>query len=166
MAHELVPLKLGDPPTKEELEKMAALAAGKMPTGPNLWAARILAEMKAGKQFARSYPYPVQAWQLGGKQLWITLGGEVVVDYSLRFKAEFGPKTWVAGYANDVMAYIPSARVLFEDKPPRGSPRWGYEGNTSMYVYGQPAHRWADDVEHAIAGSVQRLVREVRGDPK
>ncbi len=54
------------------------------------------------------------------------------------------------------------ARVLNEDKPPRASSRWGYEGNTSMYVYGQPAHRWADDVEHTIALSVQNLVKQVK----
>jgi hypothetical protein len=103
----------------------------------------------------------VQAWQLGGKQLWIALGGEVVIDYALRFKREFGADTWVAGYVNDVMAYIPSARVLAEDKPPRASGRSGYEGNTSMYVYGQPAHRWGDDVEELIAGAVKKLVTEV-----
>jgi hypothetical protein len=42
------------------------------------------------------------------------LGGEVVVDYSLRLKKELGPDLWVMGYANDVMAYIPSLRVLKE----------------------------------------------------
>lgn len=161
-AHELVPLKLGDAPTIEELEKMAVVPAGKQPNTQTKWAARLLADLKAGKPLARDYPYPVQAWRLGGRQLWIALGGEVVVDYALRFKAEFGPDTWVAGYANDVMAYIPSARVLAEDKPPRLPGRSGYEGNTSMYVYGQPAHRWADDVEWTIAESVRRVVGQVR----
>ena len=33
----------------------------------------------------------------------------MVVDYSLRFKAEYGwDTTWVAGYSNDVMGYIAS----------------------------------------------------------
>jgi hypothetical protein len=31
-----------------------------------------------------------------------------------------------------------------------------------MYVYGQPAHRWADDVEDRIALSVHRLVTQVK----
>ncbi len=162
MAHELVSLKYGDTPTAAELEQLALVPAGKQPTTLSRWAARLLADTKAGKQLPRAYPYPVQAWHLGGQQLWIALGGEVVVDYALRFKAEFGPQTWVAGYANDVMAYIPSARVLAEDKPPRAPGRSGYEGNTSMYVYGQPAHRWADDVEHTIAESVRKLVAQVR----
>jgi len=161
-AHEFATLKLGDAPTVDELEKMAVVPAGKQPSTQTKWAARLLADLKAGKQLARAYPYPVQAWRLGGRQLWIALGGEGVVDYALRFKAEFGPDTWVAGYANDVMAYIPSARVLAEDKPPRLPGRSGYEGNTSMYVYGQPAHRWADDVEWTIAESVRRVVGQVR----
>ena len=38
------------------------------------------------------------------------MGGEVVVDYSLGFKKQFGDDVWVAGYCNDVMAYIPSLR--------------------------------------------------------
>jgi neutral ceramidase len=161
-AHELASLKLGDTPGIAELETLATVPPGKQPSTQSRWAARLLAEVKAGRQLARTYPYPVQVWQLGGKQLWITLGGEVVVDYALRFKREFGAGTWVAGYVNDVMAYIPSARVLAEDKPPRAPGRSGYEGNTSMYVYGQPAHRWADDVEDVIAGSVQRLVTQVK----
>jgi hypothetical protein len=162
MAHEFATLKYGDAPTIAELEQLIAAAAGKPPTTLSKWATRLLAELKAGKELPRTYPYPVQAWRLGGKQLWITLGGEVVVDYALRFKAEFGADTWVAGYANDVMAYIPSARVLAEDKLPRAPGRSGYEGNTSMYVYGQPAHYWADDVEWTIAESVRRVVGQVR----
>ena len=120
-------------------------------------AKRLLAELDAGKPFQREYPYPVQVWSLGG-QRWIALGGEVVVDYALRFKAEYGTGTWVAGYCNDVMAYIPSRGVLMEDVPPRASKRWGYEGNTSMMVYGLPAHRWADDVEDVIGFAVRRLL--------
>jgi len=31
-----------------------------------------------------------------------------------------------------------------------------------MYVYGQPAHRWADDVEHTISESVRKLMAQVK----
>jgi neutral ceramidase len=161
-AHELVSLNFGTALTVAELETLAVLKPGAQPSTLSRWAARLLAEAKAGKTFPRAYPYPVQVWQLGGQQLWIALGGEVVVDYALRFKREFGAETWVAGYVNDVMAYIPSARVLAEDKPASAGGRSGYEGNTSMYVYGQPAHRWGDEVEEQIAGSVQRLVTQAR----
>ena len=87
-----------------------------------------------------TYPYPVQLWKLDGLT-WIFLGGEVVVDYSLRIKRNLGSsQTWVSAYCNDVMAYIPSKRVLNEG---------GYEGATAMVYYGQPSP-WAEQVEEAI----------------
>ncbi len=86
------------------------------------------------------------------------MGGEVVVDYALRFKSEFGKSTWVTGYCNDVMAYIPSLRVLDEDSPPRS----GYEGNTSMIVYGVPAHRWAPSIEDRISSTVAEMVKDIQ----
>ena len=114
-------------------------------------AERLLKELDEGRSFASSYPYPVQAWKLGGDQLWITLGGEVVVDYSLRFKSTYGPKTWVSGYTNDVMSYIPSRRVWEEG---------GYESG-AFYVYGLPTDRWTPEIEERIAASVERLVEKL-----
>ena len=127
------------------------------------WATNLLANLKSGKPLERTYPYLLQVWQFGGQQLLITLAGEPVVDYALKFKREFGPQTWVAGYGNDVMCYIPSLRVLNEDKPPLASPLWGYEGSQAMKVLGLPAFRWADDVEDLITASAQRLVKEANG---
>ena len=50
-----------------------------------------------------SYPYPVQVWKFGRAMKMIVLAGEVVVDYSLRLKSQYGwDNTWVAAYANDV----------------------------------------------------------------
>ncbi len=97
---------------------------------------------------APTYPYPVSLWRLGDEIDFIHLGGEVVVDYAVRFKREWhGPRTWVAGYSNDVMAYIPSARVLQEG---------GYEGATAMVYYGQPT-RWAAGVEQTIITAAENL---------
>jgi hypothetical protein len=117
------------------------------------WAARMLRKLEAGETFAASYPYPVHAWQLGEEVLLIGLGAEAVVDYALRFKREFGPGTWVCGYADDMIAYIPSRRVWEEG---------GYEGGSSLYEYGRPALRWAGDVEDRIAATAHALVRQVR----
>jgi len=114
-------------------------------------AERLLKRLDEGGSLAASYPYPVGAWKLGEKQLWITLGGEVVVDYSLRFKLTYGPETWVTGYANDVMAYIPSRRVWEEG---------GYESG-AFYVYGLPTDRWTPQIEDRIAAAVQRLVEKL-----
>ena len=155
---EMVTLNLGPAPTEVELEK---LTADKAPM-TRRWATRLLADLKAGKPFVRTYPMPVQAWKFGGQQLLITLGGEPVVDWALRFKQEFGPQTWVAGYCNDVMTYIPSRRVLQEDKPPLAQSRWGYEGAHAMMVYGLPASRWADDVEELVSAGTRHAVARLQ----
>ena len=118
------------------------------------WARRMLQMIAAGVTFPTSYPYPVQAWRIGDELLLLGIGGEAVVDYSLRFKREFGPTTtWVCGYANDMAAYIPSRRVWEEG---------GYEGGPHLDEYGRPAWRWAGDVEDRIAGAVHRVVRQVQ----
>lgn len=116
------------------------------------WARRMLKMIEEGVEFPTSYPYPVQVWRIGNELLLVGLGGEVVVDYALRFKREFGPRTWVCGYANDMAAYIPSRRVWEEG---------GYEGGSHLDEYGRPAWRWAGDIEDRIAGAVHRLVQAV-----
>ena len=35
-----------------------------------------------------------------------------------------------------------------------------------MYVYGLPAHTWGDDVEDQIARGVEKLVGQVKAEPK
>ena len=116
------------------------------------WAARLLQQLDGGATFAESYPYPVHAWRLGSEMLVIGMGAETVVDYALRFKREFGPGTWVLGYADEMIAYIPSRRVWEEG---------GYEGGSNLYEYGRPAFRWNGDIEDRIAASVHRLVKQV-----
>jgi hypothetical protein len=117
------------------------------------WAARMLQKLDAGEKFAASYPYPIHAWRLGKEMLVIGQGAETVVDYALRFKKEFGPGTWVLGYTDDMIAYIPSRRVWEEG---------GYEGGSNLFEYGRPALRWSGEVEDRIAVAVRKLVKEVR----
>jgi hypothetical protein len=116
------------------------------------WSARMLEKLAAGETFPTSYPYPVHAWRLGKNALVIGLGAETVVDYALRFKKEFGPGTWVCGYADDMIAYIPSRRVWDEG---------GYEGGSNLYEYGRPAFRWSGEIEDRISATVHKLVRQV-----
>jgi hypothetical protein len=109
----------------------------------------LLQQMSDGRPLRPSYPYPIQVWRLGEEVQFVILGGEVVVDYALRLKAELGGRrTWVAGYANDVMAYIASRRVLREG---------GYEGGGAMVYYGLPT-AWAPDSEQMIVEEVHRQV--------
>jgi hypothetical protein len=147
-AFEFISLDFGAQPTKAELEMI-----GQGTDYRARWARRLSAELTAGKAFEHGYPeYPVQVWRLGTNQLWIALGGEVCVDYALRFKREYGPSTWVNGYANDVMAYIPSRRLWEEG---------GYQAG-AFDVYGLPAIRWCPDIESRISASVERLVKQVQ----
>ena len=117
------------------------------------WAERLLKKLDAGEKFAPAYPYPLHAWRLGNDMLIIGMGAETVVDYALRFKVKYGPGTWVCGYADDMISYIPSRRVWLEG---------GYEGGPNLYEYGRPATRWAGDIEERIADSVHKLVKSVR----
>ena len=109
--------------------------------------AKMLLEKLESGPLNQTYPYPIGCWKIGREVQFISLGGEVVVDYAIRLKAELsGTRTWVAGYANDVMAYIPSRRVLNEG---------GYEGAGAMVYYGLPT-AWAPEVEKAIVDEVHR----------
>lgn len=118
------------------------------------WAARLLKQLDDGAEFETGSPYPLHAWKLGEELLWIGMGAETVVDYAIRFKLQYGRGTWVMGYADDMLAYIPSRRVWEEG---------GYEGGSFLYEYGRPAFRWRGDLEERIAAEVDRLVRQVSG---
>lgn len=137
-------------PSREDLRQQAG-SANKYEAAR---ARQLLAEIDAGRPLKPTYPYPVQVWRLGREVKLIALGGEVVVDYALRLKAELGREsTWVAGYTNDVMAYIPSRRVLAEG---------GYEGGGAMVYYGLPTV-WSPEVEELI---VRQVHEQVENDGK
>jgi hypothetical protein len=149
-AYTEVTLPFGDLPTREQLLKDATNANYSIANR----ARRLLDELTKNGSIRGTYPYPVQAWQIGSDLTLIALGGEVVVDYSLRLKRELGrERTWVAAYSNDVMAYIPSLRVLKEG---------GYEGGGAMAPYGLPA-AWGPKVEEIIVAAVREQVQKVRG---
>ncbi len=139
-------------PSRDVLEKTAA-------TGPRetdkRWARFLLEQLDATGKLAGSHAYPVQIIGLGEDLLMVVLGGEVVVDYSLRLKRELGPqRTWVFAYANDLCAYMPSERVLQEGR---------YEGREAMIYYGQPS-AWAAGLEAKIINAAIKLAQEARGD--
>ncbi|MEE2639721.1 MAG: neutral/alkaline non-lysosomal ceramidase N-terminal domain-containing protein [Planctomycetota bacterium] len=110
----------------------------------------LLSQVEGGKPLPASYPYPVQSWKIGDGIQFVTLGGEVVVDFAIRIKKEHRARqTWIAGYSNDVMAYIASRRILREG---------GYEGATAMIYYGLPAP-WAMESEDMIVDEVTRQLK-------
>jgi len=144
-----IALPLKEVPTREELIKQAAATDKYIAARAKI----LLKQLEGGKEIPATYPYPIQTWRLGADVSLVTLGGEVVVDYSLRLKKDLGGAVWVMGYANDVMAYIPSARVLKEG---------GYEGASSMIYYGLPSV-WGEKVEDLIVAEVTNQVKRARG---
>jgi hypothetical protein len=148
-AFQRVPLAFATPPTKEQLEAQLK-SANKYEVQH---AERLLKQIATEGKVETEYPYPVQVIHFGNQLGMVTLGGEVVVDYSLRLKRELGmPVVWVAGYSNDVMGYVPSLRVLKEG---------GYEGGGAM-LYGSHPGPWSDKVEDTIVGKVMELEKKLK----
>jgi len=149
-------LEYADAPTKAELVELAKSSN----RYDQRYAERLLKELERGGLLT-SYPAPVQAARIGDQILFVALPGETVVDYSLRIKNENrksnGPDVWVAGYSNDVFAYIPSLRVLLEG---------GYEAGGAMRYMTtvvQPGP-FAPNVEDILMQRVSELIAETSAD--
>lgn len=149
-AHEEITLTFSRKPTEEQLRE------AREKNQPNkemyqAWSAAVTEDLRTKGDAIMSHTYPVQAWRLGNLS-WAALGGEVVVDYGLRLRAETTGALWVFGYSNDVMAYIPNERVLKEGR---------YEGETSMIPYGRPGP-WSPGLEEKIVAKAHELVARTR----
>jgi hypothetical protein len=144
-----VELPFATPPSREEFESRLKDTSFMV----RQHAQAMLDLWKRDGRLPDRYAYPVQVWQFGGDLKMAILGGELVVDYSLRLKNMYGfTNTWVAGYSNDVFAYIPSRRVLKEG---------GYEGGGAMIPYGQPAP-FHPAVEEIIIDKIEELVKRTQ----
>ncbi len=101
----------------------------------------------------KTVAYPVQAMRLGDGLVLVALGGETVVEYALQIKAAH-PKlrVVVAGYSNDVMGYVPTAKMLSEG---------GYEPVASTVYYGQAAP-FAPELEKMILETADTAIRRVK----
>jgi len=154
LAGKLVPVEKGLSMKYEEIALPYAAIPAKARIEADLkskdLATRKRAEKLAGQDKIDDHyrHFPVQIWKIG-PVTWIALGGETCVDYSIRLKKEIAGTVWVAGYANDVMAYVGSRRVLKEG---------GYEADSSVVYYGLPS-RWADAVEELIIKKAKGLAR-------
>lgn len=96
--------------------------------------------------------YPIQAVCFGNDLIFIGLGGEVVVDYALFIKNEYpGQNLFIAGYANEVMLYIPTVRILNEG---------GYEPNSSMIYKGLQAPL-KNNVEQKVKNAIITVLEDI-----
>ena len=140
-----IDLPLGPLPSRAEWEQQA--------TQPGVTGSRaryFLKMLDDGKEIPSTIPnYPVQTWCFGEDLAMVFLGGEVVVDYSIRMNDMFdSDRLWINAYSNDVPCYIASARVLREG---------GYEADSSMLYYRRPT-RLAPEAEDVLCDAVQKLM--------
>ena len=140
VAYREVDLPLEAGPTEASLRERAGAASGY----EQRCTEALLQHLEQEGSLPVSYPYPVQTWRLGS-QLLVALGGETVVSYAIGIKERLGQETFVMGYANDLMAYIPSERVREEG---------GYEGGGAQIIYGLPAP-WAAGLEERILSEAE-----------
>ena len=131
------------PDAKEFVEQ------AKLEGAQGLYARNSLSILAEGGSISSNLSYPVQVWSFGNQLAIVFLGGEVVVDYSLRIKREFiKEKIWVNAYSNDISTYIASRRLFTEG---------GYEVDGSMPYYNHPS-RLTEDTEEKIINAVHELI--------
>jgi hypothetical protein len=156
MAFGKVALDYQPPPSVDRLMARLATGAEYQPgyaVYEREWDRRRLREFERGR-IAKSYSAPVQIVRFGDGLTLVAMPGETVVDYSLRLKRELaGPAAvWVAGYSNDVFAYVPSKRVRLEG---------GYEAERAMTYSTNPVHPAAFEpsLEARLIGKVHQLLQ-------
>lgn len=148
VAYGVATLDLEPLPPREQLEADARGSSGH----PQRKASYLLDRPDRDGTIELTQPCPVHVARFGDQLLLIAIGGETVVDYSLLCKREFGgPRVWVAGYCDDVFAYLPSLRVLREG---------GYEGRTGI-VHQLVPTPFMPSVEDRVMAAVRRLVADV-----
>lgn len=114
--------------------------------------ARIALEAMDAKRPITETPFAAQAVRFGDGPAWVALAGEVVIDYQVQLKAEFGGNRLVVlGYSNDVMGYIPSKRVQREG---------GYEAGDALMYFSQPGW-FTEEVEDIVTRAARKVLAEV-----
>lgn len=142
---ERFPIELEAPPDDDEWRRRASEL-----DGPEQQLARYYLARGATPS---SYSYPLQTVAIGDELTLVALGGEVTVEYALNIKKRFGAgSTWVLAYSNDVMSYIPTAKILAEG---------GYEAERSQTWYGMPS-KWRPSIEATILERVESAVDAIR----
>jgi neutral ceramidase len=150
-AYDEADLPLVDSPNREQIEKDAR--------NNDLYvrnrAAASLKLLDQGKPLPSSVPLPLAAVRIGNDLTLVAMGGEVVVDYGIRFKRLFAADhPWLIGYAYEVPCYIPSARIIKEG---------GYEAQSSLIYYGLYGP-FSTRVEKILVDKMAELVKRLE-DP-
>lgn len=119
------------------------------------WANRMLEIRKAMGRLPESVPMPIHVWVFGDILSWVFLSGEPVVEYQFAIEKELTTKkTWVAGYCDDLFAYVASQAQRGEG---------GYEVDESMVYFLQPG-RWKSGTQSEITSRVSSISQQTRGE--
>jgi neutral ceramidase len=123
-AFEELDLPLEAPPTREQLETDAQSSDVYIQRRAQAY----LAKLERGEALPVSVKLPMGMARIGDDLTFVAMGGEVVVDYSIRLKRLLAADhPWLIGFAYEVPCYIPSIRIIKEG---------GYEAQSSLIYYG------------------------------
>jgi hypothetical protein len=148
-AYEEVELPFVDPPSRQQLEKDTK----NKDVHIQKRAEQYLKWLDEGHPFPTGVKLPFAAVRFGDDLTLVAMGGEVVVDYALRFKRLFAnDHPWMIGYAYEVPCYIPSMRIIKEG---------GYESDYSLIYYGFYGP-FRGRIEDIILQRMGALVNQVR----
>ena len=151
------PLRVAYDVTTLDLEPLPSIERLRADAGSGSEHARrkakyLLSILDGGQEIQPRQPCPLHAASFGGDLLMIFISGETVVDYALACKQKFsGRFVWVAGYCDDVFAYLPSRRVALEG---------GYEGRTGI-VHQLTPTPFLPNVEQRVMQKIATLVDQV-----
>jgi len=149
VAYDVVTLELEPLPTRAKLESDAQQG---LTTIPGRKARYLLDKLEREGDVKLEQTCPLHVARFGDDLAFVAISGETTLDYSLICKRELaGPFVWVAGYCDDVFAYLPSLRVLKEG---------GYEGRDGI-VHQLTPTPFAPSVEERVMGTIRKLAREV-----
>jgi len=155
--YQRIQLAFEKPPTRAQWQKLT--------NDKNVYVvrhAKVHLKLLSQNRLPRTMSYPIQTWRFGNELTMVALAGEVVVDYTLRLKSEYGADTtWVIGFANEVPCYIPSKRILEESGYEAGwkADRGRTVADGAMLYYGWPAPL-AMDTEERIFNALHRALRK------
>ncbi|MCL5096546.1 MAG: neutral/alkaline non-lysosomal ceramidase N-terminal domain-containing protein [Candidatus Omnitrophica bacterium] len=119
-------------------------------------AEKYLGLLDQGRTLPEAVKLPLAAVRFGDDLTFVAMGGEVVADYSIRFKRILAADhPWTIGYAYEVPCYIPTARLILEG---------GYEVDQSLVFYGYYGP-FRGSIEETIVQRMSDLVAGLRGQP-
>jgi hypothetical protein len=147
------------------LEKLDPKALQKMAASPRLADQKLAESIQRNLQGApppAGISYPIQVWKFGRQLTLVALAGETCVEYALRLKKELGrERLWPIGYANEVMCYIPSERILKENGYESG---WSLSWGRGVAAFQMAGSGWptpfAPGLENRIIAAVHQLVKD------